>query len=178
MSLCLVWDLEYLEESNMTLEKKFELLKAYEEGKRIEVYDTMSNKWREKLQDIWDFNYCQYRIRSNDTLKFKVNDVLVHRGDANRPSPNLYTVMSIDNNGYTINGDEFEKSPSIIEKEYISERDVLWYFEWRTAKGQFTTDPENSRLTVDEAIEIVKDFPNLVECYPIRVLGFRLPKEN
>ena len=113
----------------MTLEEKFELLKAYKEGKRVEVYDPASNKWCEKINDIWDFKYGQYRIKPSDTFKFKVNDVLVHKGDENKLSPSLYTVIDIDNTGYTLNGDEFEKSPSVIEKEYISERDVLWYFE-------------------------------------------------
>lgn len=175
----------------MTLEEKFELLKAYKEGKRVEVYDKIMDTWYAKACDVWDFDDGRYRIKPNHTFKFKVNDNLVYRGDANKPSPTIYTVMDVDHTGYTLNNGEFEKSPEVIEKEYISERDVLWYFEWRTSKDQFVKDFEvceihndtlkvskNYRLTIDEAIEVVRNTQYLIECFPMRVLGFRLPKES
>lgn len=158
----------------MTLEEKFELLKAYKEGKRVEVYDTMSNKWCEKIHDIWDFKYGQYRIKSTHTFKFKVNDNLVYRGDANTPSPTIYTVMNVDNNGYTLNMGEFEKSPSIIEKEYISERDVLWYFEiydYVTKTWKLLT---YRRFTISEADSEFGVQHDTLSWKPMYNLGFKL----
>lgn len=160
------------------LQEKIELLKAYKEGKTVERYDDTSNTWCKVIHDIWDFEYCQYRIKPIGTLKFKVHDNLVYRGDENKPFPAIYTVKDIDNTGYTLDGDEFEKSPSVIEKEYINERDVLWYFEWRTAKDQFIKDFEPYRITIEEAIDKVITTKDLIECFPIRALGFRIKKED
>lgn len=175
----------------MTLEEKFKILTAYKEGKRVEIYDRTSNMWYAKTCDVWDFDNNIYRIISDQTFKFKINDNLVYKGDENKPSPAIYTVTNIDNTGYTLSGDEFEKSPSVIEKEYISERDVLWYFEWRTAKGQFVKDFEvadihndtikvtkNCRLTIEEAREVVRNNSNLVEFYTMLSLGFRLKRDS
>ena len=165
--------------NKITLEEKIEVIRAFSEGKPVEGYNKEVGLWEDKVYDIWDFDNNLYRIRYEQTFKFKVNDNLVYRRDDNNPSPTIYTVMNIDNNGYTLNGGEFEKSPSVIEKEYISERDVLWYFEWKTTNGQYTRDiADGYRLTIDEANEIVKNTNSLIECYPIRVLGFRLKKED
>ena len=160
----------------ITLEEKIEVIKAYSEGKVIEIYSKYSNKWLDKKFDIWDFDTEKYRIRLDHTFKFKVNDVLVYKGDADKSSPNLYTVMNIDNNGYTLNGDEFEKSPSIIEKEYINKRDVLWYFEiYDHISKKYFIHP--TRMTIPEMDEEFEANHDTLSWQPIYTLGFKL-KEN
>ena len=160
----------------ITLEEKFELLKAYKEGKRVEAHDKVIDTWYAKNCDVWDFDDGQYRIRLDHTFKFKVNDVLVYKGDANKSSPNLYTVMNIDNNGYTLNGDEFEKSPSIIEKEYINKRDVLWFFEiYDYTRKKYIMHP--TRMTIPEINEELRANHDTFSWQPIYTLGFKL-KEN
>ena len=157
----------------MTLEEKFELLKAYKEGKRVEVYDKITDMWYAKTCDVWDFGYGVYRIRSEQALKFKVHDNLVYRGDENKPSPAIYTVKDIDNNGYTLSGDEFEKSPSIIEKEYISERDVLWFFEiYDYITKKYTMSP--TRMTIAEMDEELGANHDTLSWKPMYSLGFKL----
>lgn len=157
----------------MTLEEKFELIKAYKEGKKVEVFDKASNMWYEKNCDVWDFEYGQYRIKFDPTFKFKVNDTLVCKEDASTPSPTIYTVMTIDNNGYTLNMGEFEKSPSIIEKEYLSERDVLWYFEiYDYISKEYSMYPK--RIT---RAELEKEYAANHDTFswkPMYVLGFTL----
>lgn len=113
----------------MTLEEKIEVIRAYDEGKEVEVYTPYIAYWKPLKDDIWNFEIYQYRIKPKRTFKFKVNDNLVYRGDAAKPSPTIYTVMHVDDTGYTLNNGEFEKSPEIIEKEFINVRDALWYFE-------------------------------------------------
>ena len=162
--------------NKMTLKEKIEVIKAYAEGKIVEAYNEDNDRVLVKQHDVWDFEYDQYRIKPNDTFKFKVNDVLVYRGDADKPSPNLYTVMDIDNNDYTLNGDEFEKSPAIIEKEYISKRDVLWYFEiYDYMSKKYIMNP--TRATTAEMDKEFAANHDTLMWKPIYALGFKL-KEN
>ena len=159
----------------MTLEEKIEVIKAFSEGKAVEIY-TIHGWWEPKVQDVWDFEKCKYRVKPEQIFKFKVNDNLVYKGDENKPSPTIYTVTNIDNTGYTLSGDEFEKSPSIIEKEYISERDVLWYFEiYGYISKEYSMYPKRTTRA-----ELEKEFgPNhyTLSWQPIYALGFKL-KEN
>lgn len=160
----------------MTANEKVKVIKAFNEGKEVEIYSPYIANWKPLKDDIWNFEIYQYRIKPKRTFKFKVNDVLVYRGDENKPSPNLYTVMNIDNNGYTLNGDEFEKSPSIIEKEYISKRDVLWYFEIynHDTKKYYM---HSTRMTMAKMNEEFGTNHYMLSWQPIYALGFKL-KEN
>ena len=175
--------------NKMTLEEKIEVIKAYAEGKAVEVYDEDSGEGLTKQRDVWDFEYSQYRIKPEATTKFKVGDILVNKSEEGKANPTLFKVEEVCAEGCVLNNSVITNS-EIIEKGYVSERDVLWYFEWRTAKDQFVKDFEvsevhsdtlkvskNYRLTIDEATEVVKNTQYLMECYPMRVLGFRL-KEN
>ena len=84
--------------------------------------------------------------------------------------------MNIDNNGYTLNGDEFEKSPSIIEKEYINKRDVLWFFEiYDYTRKKYIMHP--TRMTIPEINEELRANHDTFSWQPIYTLGFKL-KEN
>lgn len=65
----------------MTLEEKIGVIKAYAEGKAVEVYDEDSDEGLAKQHDIWDFEYSQYRIKPEATTKFKVGDRLVYKSN-------------------------------------------------------------------------------------------------
>ena len=160
----------------MTLEEKIEVIKAYDEGKEVEVYTPYIAYWEPLKDDIWNFEIRLYRIKPKRTFKFKLNDNLVYRGDATKPSPTIYTVMHVDDTGYTLNGGEFEKSPEIIEKEFINERDVLWYFEIydHVTKKYYMC---STRMTMPEMDEEFGANSDTLSWQPIHALGFKL-KEN
>ena len=173
----------------ITLKEKIGLITAYAEGKPVEAYDTIFRRWFEKGSDSWDFDREEYRVKPEATTKFKVGDVLVNKKEEGNPNPTFFLVEEVSDEGYVLDNAVISDLET-IEKEVVSERDVLWYFEWRTAKGQYTKDFEvsevhndtlkvskNYRLTIDEAIEVVKNTRYLMECYPMRVLGFRLRKD-
>nr|DAU39327.1 MAG TPA: hypothetical protein [Caudoviricetes sp.] len=175
----------------MTNEEKLQVIKAYYEGKTIEVFTPYLSDWQNLQEDVWNFEKNLYRIKSTYISKFKVHDTLVCREDEGKPFPTIYTVKAVDGKGYTLDNGEFEKSPEIIEKEYVLEKEVLWYFEWKTTKGQFVKDFEvsefkndvlriskNYRLSMDEAVEVVRNTRTLTDCYPMTSLGFRLRRDD
>ena len=128
IALCLKWDLEYLEENKMIMERKIELLTAFEKGKTVEIYHKPGSKWYKVNHDIWNFQDGTYRIKSDRDTKFKVGDTLVFKDSEEGLCPMTYTITDIDETNY-----KFEyTSPTAIEevnKDFINERDVLWYFE-------------------------------------------------
>lgn len=160
----------------MIIERKIELLTAFEKGETVEIYHKPDGKWYKINHDIWNFQDGLYRIKPKHTFKFKVNDNLVCKEDANKPSPTIYTVINIDDTGYILNGGEFEKSPEIIEESYISEREVLWYFEvYDYIAKKYTMHPD--RATIAEMDEEFGDNLDTLDWIPIYNLGFKL-KEN
>ena len=160
----------------MTAEEKLQVIKAYYEGKPVEVYDPYISYWKDLKDDIWDFEVRLYRIKPKRTFKFKLHDNLVCREDAAKPSPTIYTVMHVDDTGYTLNGVEFEKSPEIIEKEFINERDVLWYFEIydHVTKKHYM---HSTRMTMAKMDEEFGAKGVTISWQPMYALGFKL-KEN
>lgn len=53
----------------MTLEEKIEVIRAFNEGKEIQVYDEHYEKWRRKCtDDFWDFNIYKYRVKPQPTI--------------------------------------------------------------------------------------------------------------
>lgn len=53
----------------MTLQEKLDIIKAYNEGKPIEVRNKAENfGWSEKYCDVWNFEISEYRIKP-DKLK-------------------------------------------------------------------------------------------------------------
>lgn len=175
MSLCLVWDLEYLEENKMTLEEKIKILTAYEEGKTVETYYRSEGKWCKINQDVWDFEDGTYRVKSDRDTKFKVGDTLVFKDSEEGLCPMTYTITDIDETNY-----KFEyTSPTAIEevdKDFINERDVLWYFEiYDYISKEYSMYPK--RIT---RAELEKEYASKHDTFrwkPIYALGFKL-KEN
>ena len=76
----------------ITLKEKVELITAYAEGKIVDAYDTLSQRWFAKGTDTWDFDREEYRIRSNSAPKFKVGDSLVYKSDEGYKDIEVYKV--------------------------------------------------------------------------------------
>ena len=160
----------------MTLEEKIEILTAYKEGKTIETYDKASNEWCEKIHDIWDFEYGQYRIKPNKSAKFNIGDTLVFKSSEEGLCPMTYTIIDIDETHY-----KFEyTSPSAIEevdKDFINERDVLWYFEiYDYISKEYSMYPK--RITRAELEKEYAANHDTLSWKSIYTLGFRLPKAD
>jgi len=157
------------------LQEKIELLKAYKEGNTVERYDDTSNTWCKVIHDIWDFEDGTYRVKSDRDTKFKVGDTLVFKDSEEGLCPMTYTITDIDETNY-----KFEyTSPTAIEevnKDFINERDVLWYFEiYDYISKEYSMYPK--RIT---RAELEKEYASKHDTFrwkPIYALGFKL-KEN
>ena len=64
-----------------TLQEKIAVLKAMEEGSTIQYSETdgEENDWEDLKTSELDFSYYTYRIKPNETTKFKVGDNLVFK---------------------------------------------------------------------------------------------------
>lgn len=157
----------------ITLEKKIELITAYAEGKAVEVYDKDSDEWFAKEYDAWDFDGYNYRIKPDETApKFKVGDVLVFIGDVNTAGITTYEITEVKQ-GYYLFNNTSRRPIEEVEKEYISERDVLWYFEFYDYYNK-EYSLSSSRKTMKEAD---KDFSPYIDAHswqPMYALGFKL----
>lgn len=151
IALCLVWDLESLEENRMIIERKIELLTAFEKGKTVEIYHRPDGKWYKVNHDIWDFEDAVYRIKSDRDTKFKVGDTLVFMRVAGEPNPFRYEITEVTDDSYKFK----HVSPSLIkevDETFISERDVLWYFEiYDYISKRYSMHP--TRMTMSEMDE-------------------------
>lgn len=159
----------------ITLEEKIKLITAYAEGKPVEAYDTIFRQWFEKGTDTWDFDIEEYRIKSDETTKFKAGDVLVLIIAEGELCPTRYKIIEVTENCY-----EFDCTSPIsikeVDKDFINERDVLWYFELynRPDKEYSLSSCRNTMGQAD------KDFSPYIDTHswqPMYNLGFKL-KEN
>lgn len=51
----------------MTTEEMIEVLQAYKEGKKIEMFVKTMGKWVEVKVPLWNFYDCVYRVKKNPT---------------------------------------------------------------------------------------------------------------
>lgn len=61
----------------MTIEEKIEVIKAFDEGREVEIYDEHygNGKWRMKTNgDFWDFDANKYRVKPQPTRLEVAND--------------------------------------------------------------------------------------------------------
>ena len=174
----------------MTTKEKLAVVNAYSEGKPVEAYVKSIDRWISKTEDRWDFENFEYRVKPNTTHKFEAGQTLVWKREEGKANPTFFLVEETTNEGYMLDKSEITDLET-VEKEFISEKDVLWYFEWRTAKGQFTRDFEvadihndtikvtkNCRLTIEEARDVVRNTSNFIEFYTMLSLGFRLKRDS
>lgn len=177
MSLCLVWDLEYLEENKMTLEEKLKLIIAYhnkEIVERLYEYDGVE-VWQPVGLDAWNFELGQYRIKPNSAPKFKVGDVLVDKTEEGKANPTLYKCISVENTFYDFSNDT-SIAKEVAHRDFINIADVLWYFEiYDYATKRYSMHPV--RRTIPEMDEVFAANHDTLSWQPMYNLGFKL-KEN
>lgn len=159
----------------MIIERKIELLTAYEQGKTVEVYYQPDGKWHKINHDIWDFENSLYRIKPAIDAKFKVGDTLVFRTAAEEPNPPRYKITEITEDSYKFDC----LSPRPIEGvdiTYINIKDVLWYFEiYDYASKTYFLAP--TRRTMEQMDKEYASNHDTHKWLPVYHLGFKL-KEN
>ena len=155
----------------MTLEEKIKLITAYAEGKIVDTYDTLFQRWFAKGTDTWDFDREEYRIRPNSAPKFKVGDRLVYKSDEGSKDVERYEVTEATQEYYRLDG-KITRTPEYVEKEFINVREVLWYFEiYDYAAKKYTMHP--TRMTIPEMDrELASN--NTLSWEPIYALGFKI----
>ena len=161
----------------MTLEEKIEVIKAYAEGKPIEFFSKFHNNWFDKIHDIWYFEEGEYRIKPEETAKFKAGDVLLAKKDEHQANPTRFEVTDIKLGHYCFK--DHLGAPIIdVDKNYINERDVLWFFEGKTIYGdKWSILCDLSRQRIPNMEELYKRQSDAIVWQPIYSIGFKL-KEN
>lgn len=158
----------------MTTKEKLAVINAYSEGKPVEIYSEYSEKWLDKHFDVWDFEEQKYRIKPEETTKFKVGDVLLAKKDEHQANPTRFEVTNIKL-GYYCFKDHLCAPVIDIDKNYINERDVLWYFEVYDYILKYSI--HLTRMTIPEMDEEFGAYHDTLSWKPIYGLGFKL-KEN
>ena len=148
----------------MTLEEKIEVIKAFSEGKPIEVYNEDEDVWEAKIYDDWNFEEGKYRKKPEAAAKFKAGDVLLAKKDIKL--------------GHYYFKDHLGAPIIDVDKNYINERDVLWFFEGKTIYGdRWSILCDFSRQRIPDMEELYKGQPDAIFWQPIYSIGFKL-KEN
>ena len=159
----------------ITLEEKIEVIRAYAEGKPVEVYDKDDNKWYAHRFDAWDFEDFKYRIKPDKTPKFKVGDRLVYKSDEGYEGIEVYEVTEATQEYYRLD-DKVNKTPEYVEEKFINERDALWCFtiyDYVSKRYSICL----FRKTIPEMDEEFGAHHDTLSWKPIYNLGFKL-KEN
>ena len=160
----------------MTTEEKIEVITALSEGKAVEIYSEVSNGWYPKLHDYWDFEEQKYRIKPEVAAKFKAGDVLLAKKDEHQANPTRFEVTDIKL-GYYCFKDHLGAPIIDVDKNYINERDVLWYFEiYDYNDKKYYIHP--TRKTIPEMNEEFGANHYTLSWKPIYNLGFKLKEDN
>ena len=161
----------------MTLKEKLEVIRGYAEGKPIEVYNEDENVWEAKIYDDWNFEEGKYRIKPEAVAKFKAGDVLLAKEDEYQANPTRFEVSDIKQGCYCFK-DYKDKPINDIDRDYINERDVLWFFEGKTIYGdKWSILCDFSRQRIPDMEELYKRQSDAIVWQPIYSMGFKL-KEN
>lgn len=156
----------------MTLEEKIEVVRAFSEGKPVEGCNKEVGLWEDKVYDIWDFDDCKYRIKPDETTKFKAGDVLLAKEDEYQSNPARFEISDIKQ-GYYCFKDYMDKPINDIDRDYVNERDVLWYFEFydHTTKKRFM---HSTRMTMAKMDEEFGANHYTLSWEPMYSIGFKL----
>lgn len=159
----------------ITLEEKIKLITAYAEGKIVDAYDTIFQRWFAKGTDTWDFDREEYRIRPNSAPKFKVGDRLVYKSDEDAADIEVYEVTEATQEYYRLD-DMINRTPEYVEKEFINIKDVLWLFE---IYDFISKEPHiyPTRITMSDINKELAPYHDVLMWKPIYGFGFKL-KEN
>jgi hypothetical protein len=159
----------------ITLEEKIKLITAYAEGKIVDAYDTLFQRWFAKCTDTWDFDREEYRIRPNSAPKFKVGDVLVFIGDVNTRDVDTYEIIEVEQGSYRFSDGSLRPIEE-VEKEFINIKDVLWYFrvyDFISMRSRMCP----TRITMGDIDKELAANHDALSWKPMYNLGFKL-KEN
>lgn len=159
----------------ITLKEKIELITAYAEGKTVDAYDTIFQRWFEKGTDTWDFDREEYRIKPNSAPKFKVGDRLVYKSDEGNKDVEIYEVAEATQEYYRLD-DTINRTLEHVEKEFINKRDVLWYFEIydHVTKKYYM---RSTRMTMAKMDEEFGTNHYTLSWQPMYSLGFKLKED-
>lgn len=158
----------------MTTEEKIEIIKAFSEGKPVEVW-TIHEEWETKRKDIWDFQHHIYRIKPEASTKFKVGDIVVRICDEDWMMPDRRTIERLKD-GICLFADGSDIEIEDLERYYVNERDILWYFEFYDyATKKWSMHP--TRMTIPEMDKEYASNHDTLKWVPMYNLGFKL-KEN
>lgn len=159
----------------ITLKEKVELITAYAEGKIVDAYDTIFQRWFAKGTDTWDFDREEYRIRPNSAPKFKVGDGLVYKSDEGYEDIDVYMITEATQEYYRLD-DMVNKTPEYVEKEFINIKDVLWLFE---IYDFISKEPRMypTRISMSDINKELAPYHDVLMWKPIYGFGFKL-KEN
>lgn len=159
----------------ITLEEKIKLITAYAEGKIVDTYDPLFQRWFAKGTDTWAFDREEYRIRPNSAPKFKVGDRLVYKSDEGSKDVEIYKVTESTPEYYRLD-DMINRTPEYVEKEFINIKDVLWYFEvFDLISREGRAYPV--RITMGDIDKELAANHDALSWKPMYNLGFKL-KEN
>lgn len=157
------------------LEEKIKLITAYAEGKIVDAYDPIFQRWFAKGTDTWDFDREEYRIRPNSAPKFKAGDRLVYKSDEGYEDIEVYEVTEATQEYYRLD-DRVNKTPEYVEKAFINIKDALWYFEifdFISREGHIYP----TRITMSDINKELAPYHDALMWKPMYSLGFKL-KEN
>ena len=161
----------------ITLEEKIEVIRAFSEGKPVEGCNKEVGLWEDKVYDIWDFDDCKYRIKPEAVAKFKAGDVLLAKKDEHQANPTRFEVTDVKLGCYCFK-DHLDIPIIDVDKDYINERDALWFFEGKTIYGdKWSILCDLSRQRIPNMEELYKRQPDAIVWQPIYSIGFKL-KEN
>lgn len=59
----------------MTIDEMIEVLQAYKEGKKIEMFVKTRGEWVEVKKPLWNFFDCVYRVKKNPTRLDVANEI-------------------------------------------------------------------------------------------------------
>lgn len=160
----------------MKLEEKIDLLASYAKDKKlVEVYDENTDSWMVKVFDVWDFENGKYRVKAKIEPKFKAGDVLVCKTAENMLNPTRFLVKKVLDDEYVLESSTITDR-EVIEDMFVSERDVLWYFEFYDYFNK-EYSLSSTRNTIEKADKDFAPYHDTFKWQPMYLLGFRL-KEN
>ena len=162
----------------ITLKEKIELITAYAEGKPVESYDEEKGVWFAKRCDFWDFEVRKYRIKPEAAAKFKAGDVLLAKKDEHQSNPTRFEVTDVKLGCYCFK-DHLDIPIIDVDKNYINERDVLWFFEGKTIYGdKWSILCDFSRQRIPDMEELYKGQSDAIVWQPIYSIGFKLKEDQ
>lgn len=157
----------------MTTEEKIEVIKAFSEGKPVEIY-TASGEWETKVIDAWDFKKCIYRVKPEEPApKFKVGDKVVLISNEGKACPPISSLTKLYDD--TVYLSYYGKcSLQELHTYYINIEGVLWYFEIYDCVTKTWRLITSSRFTIKEADKEFASSLHITKWRPVYALGFAL----